>query len=103
MIKQKGIVHIGLIVLLLIGIGAGVFLIKRNQSAVFKSSAYQSEILGALDIRDADGNPLNCNESVSPPVCEVSTLDIKIRVKNREALTPSGASAPEQFQETGEP
>lgn len=91
MIKQRGIAHIGLIVLLIIGISVGVYLIKRDQSAVFKSQAYQSEILSALDIRDQNGNPLNCDESVSPPVCETEDLDIKIRVKDKTALTPNEA------------
>lgn len=107
MSKEKGVIHIGLIILLLIGIAVGVYLVQNKGFFKFNSKANTSEIIQALDLRDADNNPLQCDESVSPPVCYTSSLDIKLRVKNKGALTvnptDNTAGTPPDESQAGEP
>lgn len=92
--KQKGVAHIALIIILLTGIVVGVYLIKQKGFFTFRSKAEQPEILNALELTDQDGNPLECNGAVTPITCTTSTLYIKVKMKNKSALTPdSGSSA----------
>ena len=65
------------IVVLLIGLIAGIFLVQQRQ--IFKPKASTS-ILSAFDITGPDGKQLNCT-SGNPPTCETSSLDVNIKLK----------------------
>lgn len=85
---EAGIAHILLIIVLLIGLVGGVYLVQRSELFKTKSKATASEILEAVEIRDANGNPLQCDTSTDPnlPTCTTTTKDISVTVKKSDAL-----------------
>lgn len=89
--NQSGIVHILPLILILIGIIAGVYLIQKNEMLTYKSNASQSEICSALSITDRNGKDLECDCGQTPPVCKTKSLDINIRVKDKTGLTSNEA------------
>lgn len=88
--NQRGIIHMLPLILILIGIVAGVYLIQKN-GLTYKSKASQSEICSALSIKDKYGKDLECDCGQTPPVCKTKSLDINIRVKYKTSLTPNEA------------
>ncbi len=82
----KQIIGIAVTGLLIVGIGAGVYLVQRQQT--FKSKASAGNFVNAFEIKDANGNILTCDASTNPPTCTTPTLDIQVRVKDANALLP---------------
>lgn len=64
---------------LILGIAAVTVLTLHKQ--IFVSRASQ-EVINAVDIKDANGNPLSC----SSEECETSTMDVKIKLKDLAPL-----------------
>ncbi len=90
-IKQKGFIHILgsilLLVILLGGVGVGLYLVQH--STIFKSKASQAPILDALEMTDSTGNPIQCDASTNPPTCNISSPEVNFKIKNINALITS--------------
>ncbi|MBI2017824.1 hypothetical protein HYS92_02130 [Candidatus Daviesbacteria bacterium] len=84
--NQKGLAHIILIIILVIGLIAVLYLVQHPQ--IFKPKASSNPVLDAFEIKDAEGNLLTCDSNASPPVCTTSTEEVTITVKDLEALIP---------------
>lgn len=83
--NQKGVIaHIILIIILAIGLVAGLYLVQHPQ--IFKPKASSNPIIDALEMKDADGNTINCDSSTNPPTCETSTQDITIKIRDLDIL-----------------
>lgn len=80
--KEKGAAHIILIIVLLIGLAAGVYLVV-NRTTNTKTQASGS-IISAFDIRDAKGKEVKCTENTNDgiPVCDIETLDFTATLKD---------------------
>lgn len=78
----------GLIVIsvLIVGLGAGIYLVQREQT--IKSRAAAENFVTAFEIKDANGNPVSCDSSTNPPTCTTPTLDINVRVGTTVPLLP---------------
>jgi len=92
-LNQKGspcgeagiITHIVLIIILAVGLIAGLYLVQHPQ--IFRPKAGGgSPIIPALEMRDSNGENINCDTSANPPVCETSTQDITIKIKDLDIL-----------------
>lgn len=84
--EGKQTVAIIAVVLLIMGIGAGVYLVQRQQT--IKSRASAGNFVNAFDIRDKDGNIIQCDSSTNPPTCITKSLDVSVRVKDLNPLLP---------------
>ncbi len=84
--NQKGVIaHIILIIILAVGLVAGVYLVQHPQ--IFKPKAGGgSPIIPALEMKDSNGGDINCDSSANPPICETLTPDITIKVRDLNAL-----------------
>lgn len=80
-VKQK--IAIIVVFVLLIGIGVGVYLVQRQQT--IKSKAAAGSFVNAFEIKDKDGNLIQCDSNTNPPTCTTKTLDVTVKVKD---LTP---------------
>ncbi len=81
----KQILKASATLLLVVGLGVGVYLVQTKQ--VFKSKA-TTNFIDAFEIKDQNGNILTCDGSTNPPTCTTSTLDITVRVKDPASLLP---------------
>lgn len=81
----KQILKASAVLLLVVGLGVGVYLVQTKQ--IFKSKA-TTNFIDAFEIKDKDGNILTCDGSTNPPTCTTSTLDITVRVKDPAPLLP---------------
>lgn len=82
----KQIIAIVALCLLIAGVGAGVYLVQRQQT--LKSKASRGSFINAFEIKDKDGNIIQCDDSTNPPTCTTKTLDINVRVKDTIPLLP---------------
>lgn len=84
--EQKGVIaHIILIIVLAVGLVAGLYLVQHPQ--IFRPKAGGgSTIIQALDMKDSNGRNINCDSSTSPPTCETETQDITIKIKDLDSL-----------------
>lgn len=105
--NQKGVVHILPIIIILMGIVAGVYFIQKEGFFLFKPKASGgAEIIEALELTDANGNKLECDTSVNPPTCFTSTLDVNVKVKDKDAITTQNSiegELPDYQNESSEP
>lgn len=84
-LNQKGIAHLLMLIILLIGLGVGLYVLKNP--TMFKSKAAQPPILDALRITDSTTHEeLNCDGNNNPPTCEVSSPGVTFQIKNINAL-----------------
>lgn len=85
---KKQILALMGMVLLIAAIAGTVYLVQRQQR--LKSKASGSNFVNAFELRDNNGNLINCDTSTTPPTCTTSTLDIKVKVKpeNLNLLLP---------------
>lgn len=84
--REAGVIaHILLIVILAIGIVAGLYLVQHPQILRPKAGG-GSPIIPALEMKDNNGKEINCDSSANPPLCETSTQDITIKIKDINAL-----------------
>lgn len=70
------------VVILLVGLIAGIYLVQKTQ--IFKPKAAAGDkILNAFEITDRDGSPLPCRMEGDPPTptCQTSNLEVKIKLK----------------------
>lgn len=65
--------------ILLIGIAVGVILVQRQQ--ILRSRA-DVDIQNAFEIRDNEGNSLECVDNT----CKTESLDIQIKIKDLNSL-----------------
>lgn len=72
--RRKKIFSIAALGLLLVGLGVGVILVGRQQ--LLKTQA-ETDITSAFNIKDANGNPISCNNNI----CDTQTLDVTIELK----------------------
>lgn len=84
-LSKKQIIGIVAIVLILMAMVGGVFLVQRQQNLKSKASG---NFVQAFEIKDANGNIIQCDGSTNPPTCNTSTLDINVRVKDTAPLLP---------------
>lgn len=83
--NQKGVIaQIVLIIILAAGLGIGVYLVQHPQ--IFRPKASSNPIIDALEMKDADGNVINCDGSTNPPTCETTTQDITIKIRDLDIL-----------------
>ncbi len=82
----KKIIGMIVIFVLVVGVGVGVYLVQRQQ--VVKSKASAGNFVNAFEIKDKDGNVINCDSNTSPPTCTTKTLDITVKVKDKTLLLP---------------
>jgi hypothetical protein len=71
--------RVSLIILLLVGIVIGVYLVQNTQ--IFNSRA-SSNVADAFEIKDANGNLIQCNGNT----CYTETDRVDIRLKNVSVL-----------------
>lgn len=89
----KQIIGIIAAAVLIIGIGAGVYLVQRQQTLKSRATVVPppGNFVTAFEIREgtAGGSLVNCNPNASPyPECTTRTLDINVRVATTEPLLP---------------
>lgn len=82
----KQTIAIVVVFVLLIGIGVGVYLVQRQQT--MKSKAAAGSFVNAFEIKDKDGNLIQCDSSTNPPTCTTKTLDISVKVIDKILLLP---------------
>ncbi len=82
----KQTVAIIVIFVLLVGLGVGVYLVQRQQT--IKSRASAGSFVNAFEIKDKDGNLIQCDSSTNPPTCTTKTLDVTVQVKDKALLLP---------------
>lgn len=84
--REAGVIaHIILIIVLAVGLIAGIYLVQHPQ--IFRPKAGGgSPIIPALEMKDSQGKDLNCDSSANPPICETSSSDITIKIKDLDAL-----------------
>lgn len=86
-LSKKQIISVIILGILILTIPIVVFLVQKT--TIFKSKAASAPIVDALEIKDGDGNIINCDSNTNPPTCPTSTIDITIRLKNPNALIPA--------------
>ena len=86
-LTKKQIVSVIILGILILAIPIGVFLAQKT--TIFKSKAASAPIVDALEIKDGDGNIINCDSNTNPPTCPISTTDVTIMLKNPDALIPA--------------
>ncbi len=71
-----------LILLLIVGIGTGVYLVRNQQTNTETKAA--DTIVSSFEFRDANGNLILCDENTADgvPVCITPTLDISVTLKS---------------------
>lgn len=81
------IISLAGVLILLVGLIVGVYLVKRQQITKTRAAV---DLSNALEIRDADNNLLTCTPAsgTTPMTCTTSTLNIKLKVTNPNALVP---------------
>lgn len=82
----KKIIGIIIIFVLVIGVGVGVYLVQRQQT--MKSKAAAGSFVNAFEIKDKDGNVIQCDGSTNPPTCTTKSLDVTVKVKDKTLLLP---------------
>ena len=83
--NQKGVIsHLLLIIILVIGLIAGLYLVQHPQ--IFKPKASSNPIIDALEMKDSEGNNIDCNGSANPPLCETTSSDVTIKIKDLDIL-----------------
>lgn len=83
--REAGVIaHIILIIILAVGLIAGVYLVQHPQ--IFKPKASSNPIIDALEMKDSDGKDINCDASANPPLCETSSRDITVKIKDFDIL-----------------
>ncbi len=82
----KQMIAIVVVFVLLIGLGVGVYLVQRQQT--IKSKASAGSFVNAFEIKDKDGNLIQCDSSTNPPTCTTQTLDVTVKVKDKALLLP---------------
>lgn len=82
---QKGVIaHIVLIIILAVGLVAGVYLVQHPQ--IFRPKASSNLIIDALEMKDSNGKEINCDGATNPPLCETTSSDITIKIKDLDVL-----------------
>lgn len=81
---------IGLIVVsvLIIGLGAGIYLVQRQQIIKSRATTPPGNFVTAFELKDKDGHTILCDTSKNPPECTTRTLDIDVRVATTTPLLP---------------
>lgn len=87
-INKKQIIGIAVIILFTVGIGIGVYLVRQQQTIKSRASGGAGNFVNAFEIKDQNGNIINCDASTNPPTCTTNTLDITVRVKDTAPLLP---------------
>lgn len=82
----KQIIGIIIIFVLVVGVGVGVYLVQRQQT--MKSKAAAGSFVNAFEIKDKDGNLIQCDSSTNPPTCTTKSLDVTVKVKDKTLLLP---------------
>lgn len=72
-----------LVLVLLAALAVGVYLVQRQQT--YKSEAANSWV-NAFEIKDSKGNVLTCDSTTNPPTCTSPSLNVTIRIKDKDAL-----------------
>ena len=80
----KQMIAIIVVFVLLIGVGVGVYLVQRQQT--MKSKASAGSFVNTFEIKDKDGNLIQCDSSTNPPTCTTKSLDATVRVKDKTLL-----------------
>lgn len=85
---QQGVssVKLVLVILLLIGLGVGIYLATRPQVYRSKAGTIGSDWVNALEMTDQSGNRIVCNTATNPPECVTNTSIIKVKVINPNLL-----------------
>lgn len=89
----KQIIGIIAAAVLIIGIGAGVYLVQRQQTIKSRATAVPppGNFVTAFEIREgasASGRLISCDPSTAIPTCTTRNLDINVRVATTEPLLP---------------
>ncbi len=82
---KSNIITVIIILILIIGLAIGLFLVQQQQK--LKSRASNSWV-NAFEIKDKNGNTINCDSSTNPPTCTTTSLDVNFKVKDINALLP---------------
>lgn len=82
----KQMIAIIVVFVLLIGLGVGVYLVQRQQT--MKSKASAGSFVNAFEIKDGNGNLIQCDSSTNPPTCTTPTLNVSVQVKDKASLLP---------------
>ena len=85
-LTSKRIIGIVILLVLLAGVGIGVNLVQKQQT--LKSKASGESFINAFELKDKNGNLIQCDGSTNPPVCATGTLDVNVRVKDINPLLP---------------
>lgn len=72
--RIKKVVSFLVLAVLLAGLGVGVVLVGRQQ--ILRTRA-ETDITQAFNIKDGQGNTINCSNNV----CDTNTLDVTIELK----------------------
>lgn len=71
---KKSILSLLGLLLLLVGLAVGIVLVGREQLLRTRADI---DVTRAFEIKDAQGNTINCSNNV----CDVETLDVTIQLK----------------------
>lgn len=88
----KQIIGIIVSVILIAGVGVGVYLVRQQQT--IKSRAAAGSFVTAFEIKDKNGNIINCDSSTNPPTCNIplpyssDNAVITVKVKDPAPLLP---------------
>ena len=84
---KKQALGIIIMVILVLAIPVTVYLAQTQQ--IFKSRAGGGDsFLNAFEVRDGNGNILNCDHSTNPPTCITTTQDVSLTIKDLNFLLP---------------
>lgn len=85
--SKRNIIGIAVTFLLIVGLIIGVYLVQQQQQ--LKSKASGGNFINAFEIKDANDKILDCTANADgTATCNTDTLDIKVRVKDANALIP---------------
>ena len=80
---KKKILSLTILLVILLSIPVGAYLIQRQQ--ILKSRA-TTTALDAFELKDVQGNLINCDSSTNPPTCTTNSLDFTVRVRDLNPL-----------------
>lgn len=78
-----------LFIVLIAGIGIGIYLLQNPQIFRSKASLSGANWINAFEITDASGKPIICETSLEIPTCPTTTLTVNFKLKDLSLLTDS--------------
>lgn len=78
--SQTGYIQYIIVLVLLAAIGIGIYLSLNKQILKSKASSSPGEFVKAFEFKDQNGETIECDSSVNPPVCTTQTQGISVSI-----------------------